>query len=75
MDGISTNLFASDIVSQVPLIAGDSNRCDGREASKATWSYKEAFKRNRGLITEAEQEKLATAGWPLREWAVWVACT
>jgi len=47
--GVSTDLFAGSIPTPVPIVAQ-------RAAQK--WSYEEAFKRNRGLITEAEQEKL-----------------
>jgi molybdopterin/thiamine biosynthesis adenylyltransferase len=49
MTGIPTDLFASGVTTHVPAIV---------PSAKAKWTYEEAFKRNRGLITEEEQEKL-----------------
>src|SRR5688572_3034414 len=49
MAGIPTDLFTSGVTKDVPIILP-------RAASK--WTYEDAFKRNRGLITEEEQQKL-----------------
>lgn len=45
-------------VPQVPVFLTGAKAVDARTAAKAKWTYEEAFKRNRGLITEEEQEKL-----------------
>ncbi|TWT89721.1 putative adenylyltransferase/sulfurtransferase MoeZ [Pseudobythopirellula maris] len=42
--------MSSSILLEVPEVAVEAKRSD--------WTYEEAFKRNRGLVSEAEQEKL-----------------
>src|SRR5215510_5748214 len=57
MDGVTVGGIVGGFGAQVPVIAGVAARDEAAER-RAQWSYEEAFKRNRGLITEAEQQKL-----------------
>jgi molybdopterin/thiamine biosynthesis adenylyltransferase len=60
MGAVLTDTMASGIA-QSPEQNGDCSLPGVPERShtrKASWSYEEAFKRNRGLISEEEQEKL-----------------
>ena len=58
MAGVSTDLFAGSIATLVPIVPQSNTANAASDAKRAQWSYEEAFKRNRGLITEEEQEKL-----------------
>lgn len=54
MTSVGIDTFAA---TEAPLVAVLPTR-DARTKQPAKWTYEEAFKRNRGLITEEEQEKL-----------------
>jgi molybdopterin/thiamine biosynthesis adenylyltransferase/ubiquinone/menaquinone biosynthesis C-methylase UbiE len=60
MDGVTTGGFVGGFGAQVPVVSGSTAKAarDVAAENRAQWSYEEAFKRNRGLITEVEQEKL-----------------
>lgn len=55
MDSVSIDTFVGGLAPPLPIYPHESKSAT---APKAKWSYEEAFKRNRGLITEEEQEKL-----------------
>jgi molybdopterin/thiamine biosynthesis adenylyltransferase len=55
---VSTDLFAGSIATPVPIVPQSNTAKAASDAKRAKWTYAEAFKRNRGLITEEEQEKL-----------------
>lgn len=60
MDGLTTGAFVGGLDVPVPIVI-DSIAEAAREVvdeKRAKWSYDEAFKRNRGLISEEEQQKL-----------------
>lgn len=52
MDSACTDMLVGEIA--LPTAA----RLEHFNAAKAVWSYEEAFKRNRGIISDEEQEKL-----------------
>jgi molybdopterin/thiamine biosynthesis adenylyltransferase len=58
MESVSTDTCQGGIVLSVPVYAPKAANSIASKDRCAQWSYEEAFKRNRGLITEDEQQRL-----------------